>query len=368
MTYIIVFLISLLFFILSDFFFDKKKVFGYFLLAIAILIPCILAGCRDLSIGTDTSFYVRNYFRIAKYSRSFSNYLDKMPAEIGYSVFNYIITIVFKNIHWLLFFIQLFITSFIALAILNLKKRGLLPWAFLIYFLLYFSNSLNMTRQTMAIAVCLYSFSHLLKGNIMKAIIFAFLAVPFHYSAVIFFGMFVLSFYTSKFTKSFWLFQLIVGVSCIFVIFLLDQIIALIIGVGAANPGFDVYSSNGVYGSNLPISELFLCSVFFSLTIFFRKQFTESSKMKNFFQSIFLVSFVFCFAALKSTFAIRGMYYFSFMSIIIFPILIESLEKQSAKRFFVTSVVSMFLLYWSLTIPFANLGETYPYKSKILNL
>lgn len=368
MIYIFVFLLSLFFFALSDFFLDKKKGLGYFMLIIAILIPCILAGCRDLSIGTDTSFYVRNYFRIAKHSRNFDHYYYKVPAEIGYAVFNYLIAGIFKNIHWLLFFIQLFITSFIALTILNFKRRGLLPWAFLVYFLLYYSNSLNMTRQTMAIAVCLYSFSNLLNGRTVKALIFAFLAVAFHYSAVIFFGMFALVFYTSKFTRNFWLFQLIVSFTCISVIILLDQIIAMVIGVGAMDQGFDTYSSTGVYGSNIPISELFLCVIFFGLTILFRRQFNESVENKNLYQSIFLVSFVFCFAALKSTFAIRGMYYFSYMSIIIFPILIENIEKKNAKRFFVTSVISLFLLYWALTIPYANLGETYPYKSKILNL
>src|SRR5690606_24516953 len=103
---------------------------------------------------------------------------------------------------------------------------------------LYYSNSLNMTRQTMAIAVCLYSFSNLLNGRTVKALIFAFLAVAFHYSAVIFFGMFALVFYTSKFTRNFWLFQLIVSFTCISVIILLDQIIAMVIGVGAMDQGF----------------------------------------------------------------------------------------------------------------------------------
>lgn len=368
MIYLFVFFVSLIFFKLSDFFLDKKKVLGILFLIIAILIPSIFAGCRDLNIGTDTSSYVRDYFREARQAKSFFRYNEDVSTDVGYSYFNYIITKIFNDFSFLLFFIQAFIITFIALAILQLKKTNLLTWAFLVYFLLYFSNSLNMTRQMMALAVCLYSFSNLITGNRIKALILVGLASTFHFSAFIFFAIFPIYFYTSKFIKNFWLFQFIVGVSFILVVFLLDYIIIGIVGLGAVKEGFENYKSGGLYGSNLPLSDLFLCIVFFSLLITFRKFSQLETSQKNLFQTVFLISIILCFAAIQSTFAIRGMYYFSYLSIIIIPLLINSIEDKKIQLIMGFICAALFILYWGLTIPYANLGETYPYQSKILNL
>lgn len=368
MIYLFTFFLSITFFKLADFFLDKKKVLGILFLVIAILIPSILAGCRDLSVGTDTSFYVRDYFRDAKYARNFFAYKEKIPAEIGYATFNYLVTKIFHSISWLLFFIQGFIMLFITLSILNLKKKNLLPWAFLVYFLLYFSNSLNMTRQTMAIAVCLYSFSNLLTGRFAKALVFAGIAIAFHLTAFIFLTVFPIYFYTSKFIKNFWLFQLLISVACIIIVLMLDTIIVTFIGAGVLAEGFDTYTSGGIYGSNIPASDLFLCFVFFLVFVIFKQFSSLDEDRKNFFQTIFLVSIILCFAAIQSTFAVRGMYYFSFMSIVIIPLLIGNITDRKIEYLLWICVFSLFMLYWGLTIPYANLGETYPYKSKILNL
>lgn len=369
MIYLFIFFLSLIFFKLTDFFLDKKKGLAIFFLIIAILIPSIFAGCRDLSIGTDTSFYVLDYFKEAKHAKNFFKYReDVIRAETGYAIFNYIITKIFNNISWLLFFIQGFIMLFITLAILQLKKSKLLPWTFLIYFLLYFSNSLNMTRQTMAIALCIYSFSNLLTGKIIKAFILVGIAATFHFTAYIFLAIFPIYFYTSRFIKNFWLFQFVVGVSCILIVVLLDAIIVAFIGVGVLAEGFGTYKSGGIYGSNIPMSDLFLCFVFFILFVLFKRFSILQNSQKNFFQTIFLISIILCFAAVQSTFAVRGMYYFSYLSVIIIPLLITSIEDRKIEYILWISVVLLFILYWALTIPYANLGETYPYKSKILNL
>ncbi|WP_139422927.1 EpsG family protein [Chryseobacterium mulctrae] len=369
MIYLFVFFLSLIFFKLTDFFLDKKKGLAILFLIVAILIPSAFAGCRDLSIGTDTSFYVLEYFKEAKHAKNFFKYREDVArAETGYAIFNYIVVKIFNNISWLLFFIQGFIMLFITLAILQLKKSRLLPWAFLIYFLLYFSNSLNMTRQTMAIAMCIYAFSNLLTGRIIKALIIVCLAASFHFTAYIFLTVFPVYFYTSRFIKNFWLFQLVVSIACILFVVLLDAVIVAFIGVGVLGEGFGTYKSGGIYGSNLPVSDLFLCFVFFILFVFFKKYSVLQEFQKNLFQTIFLISIILCFAAVQSTFAIRGMYYFSFLSIIIVPLLITSIENKKIEYILWISVFCFFLLYWALTIPYANLGETYPYKSKILNL
>lgn len=368
MIYLFTFLLSVFIFQITDFFWDKKRVIAVLLLLLGILIPSILAGCRDLSIGTDTSFYVLDYFRSAKYSRNFLIYKDRVSSELGYLIFNYIITLLFQKMSWLLFFIQIFIMSFIAWAVLNLKKRNVLPWAFLIYFLLYYSNSLNMTRQTMAIAICLLSFSYLITGKIKKSLVVAAFALFFHFTAFIFLAVFPLYYFCNKFTKNFWVFQVLIGLVCVLAVLMLDNLIVLFIGSGMLAEKFDSYKSGGIFGSNIPMSDLFLCFVFLLLCLFFKKYTDYTSDKKNLFQTIFLISVILCFAAIQSTFAVRGMYYFSFQSILIIPYIMSDIQNKQLKNIMIATFCACFILYWILTIPYANLGETYPYKSKILNL
>ena len=43
----------------------RKKPSGKMIVLIGLLIPCILAGIRNISVGTDTSGYVLNVYKIA---------------------------------------------------------------------------------------------------------------------------------------------------------------------------------------------------------------------------------------------------------------------------------------------------------------
>lgn len=370
MIYVITFFISLIFCKIASILLKDYKIVGLCFLFIAISIPSLLAGCRDIDVGTDTSGYVLQYFRIAKYEDSFNNYNSRISTEIGYSVFNYVITRSFKNFACLLFFIEFFVLSLISLSIINLKKYALLPWSFFVYFSLYFASSLNTTRQIMSMAVCLYSFSFLLDRKYARSLLIAFAAIAFHFTAFIFFAIFPLYYLINKISsKNFIFFQILISVSCIVIVFLLDYVITSFIGVGLLTDKFDAYTStNNTFGSNIPLSDLLSSSVIFVIIAVFKKYYSESNSIKNFFHIIFLISVILCFSAIKSTFAVRGMYYFSFLSIIIIPVYLSKFENRRLRLFLNFSFIIFFILYWMLTVTYANLGETYPYKSKILSL
>ena len=75
MIYIIIFAVSSLFLWLSEKSKSRytRKIFAF----IAILLPCILAGMRADTIGTDVKVYVEPIYDAAKQSKNFSSYLNQ---------------------------------------------------------------------------------------------------------------------------------------------------------------------------------------------------------------------------------------------------------------------------------------------------
>ena len=120
MIYIVCFLISCAFFLLSE---KSKTKFARNILAIiAILLPCILAGLRADTIGTDLKVYVEPMYNAAKESHSLSAYMNQRwfviwrymyvnSFEIGFSLMVFLIQKLGGSFAMVLFFIQLLIVA-----------------------------------------------------------------------------------------------------------------------------------------------------------------------------------------------------------------------------------------------------------------
>lgn len=100
MIYIVFFLISCFLIWLSEK--SSSRYIGKLLAFIAILLPCILAGMRADTIGTDLRVYVEPMYNAAKQSTSFSSYMDQRwyviwrymyvnKFEIGFTTLVYLI-------------------------------------------------------------------------------------------------------------------------------------------------------------------------------------------------------------------------------------------------------------------------------------
>ena len=99
---------------------NQKRVIAF----IGILLPCILAGLRDESIGTDVLVYVKPIFTAAENSSSFSDFLSYSwffswkykyvyEHEIGFTLLVFVITKITGSLSAVLLSIQLFISTFI---------------------------------------------------------------------------------------------------------------------------------------------------------------------------------------------------------------------------------------------------------------
>lgn len=163
--YIICFSFSIiLLFVISKW--NRKGVGFWFWAIVALLIPCILAGYRAVTIGTDTAGYAKPLFDLAINSSSFDTFYnahwyrwwrDASPAdfEIGYVLLVWISAKVFHSFSALLLLTQALTIIPIFAALLKQENKLALPFGMAAYYLLYFNVTLNMMRQWIAMAIVL---------------------------------------------------------------------------------------------------------------------------------------------------------------------------------------------------------------------
>lgn len=196
LIYPFIFLSSSLFFSFSGFLPSKKTVYlRYLFVAISIFIPVVFAGIRDLSIGTDTSGYVLKLFISARNCGDLAEFLqlNMNQYEVGYLFITYCMAKISSNIHWLLFVNQLLIISPIVFGIARAYEGENLFLPYLIYLFLFYCESLNMVRQSIALSFVFLGLVFLLNKNKLLYFVLIVAALLFHTSAIIGIVFFLIS-------------------------------------------------------------------------------------------------------------------------------------------------------------------------------
>lgn len=207
MIYIVFFLISCFLIWLSEK--SPSRYIGKLLAFIAILLPCILAGMRADTIGTDVRVYVEPMYNAAKQSNSFSSYMDQRwyviwrymyvnKFEIGFTTLVYLIEKLGGALGAVLFFIHALILAPIYLGLKRMKKSYPVYFGMLVFYLLFYNTSLNMMRQWIAMSILFYGLSYLIINEKKKYFITIVVACLFHTSALMGLVIYFLHMYSQK--------------------------------------------------------------------------------------------------------------------------------------------------------------------------
>ncbi len=164
---------------------------------LALLIPCLIAGLRDNSIGTDVSWYVEPLFQCAQASDSFLEFYSleiQLPNwtvvavssyEIGFLITSYLAAHVFNNIALQLLLLQVLTIFPIYKGLAAFRDRLPVWLGMAVYLLMYYNQSLNMMRQWIAMAFLFYGFQFLEKAQYRRYFLAMAVGALFHYCAVL---------------------------------------------------------------------------------------------------------------------------------------------------------------------------------------
>jgi hypothetical protein len=373
MIYLITSVFSTLFFFLADkALLSKLKVTHIFFVLIALLFPSILAGCRDLTVGTDTLLYMVPYFQDARYCGTYSFFLERHPQlEPLYGLLVYVIASCTDNVAWFLFFQQFIVILLVYISAYKLRKNVPIWFPMAIYFLVFFHLGMNIIRQMLALSFCLISFVYLLKRNCLKSFILYLPALGFHSTAFIYLLVYPIYYLAKKRAVSVLWFYVGIGL-VIFIISLMymEDFILFFISQEILPPkmsGYTVRMNLSQY-KKFSASEFIYYLIAIIIIQYSHKKNKNEVELFLIFKHLLLLCVILSPLGwfVEST-ANRCLYYFSFLSIVFLPSMLYNTRKQCISYVLSVTLVSFLLFFWFHVVVLGG-NSYFPYTSKILSI
>ena len=331
-----------------------------------LLFVSIFAGIRSVDVGTDVSYYVVKHFEWAKmYDKKFVDFVKYMysyeEVDFLYAVIQYLGANFFGNLHIVLFILSFITNTFVYLAIKEENKKISVPIAWIFYCLLFFNTSLNIVRQSCAIAIVfyiaiLYSSK---KISLKKFLLFGIFAALFHRTAIlaiVVIGFFFFMLFKKKYNYILVFMTLII---CMFPFFLTA------LGSVLSNVNFLPQRYNTYFETlNAEQSSVLLDAIVYAVPtalIAIYMRYKKRDMNHRYYLSIGLV----CICAYLWTNLLmeRISYYFIVFFSNSIPYAINVISAKRNARFIVTVVMLFWIgIIWFINIIVYRYGQTYPYS------
>jgi hypothetical protein len=369
LIYLVVFTFSIFLFYLAEKV-QSIRIVHILLLLMALFLPSILAGCRDLTIGVDVLVYVDPLFRTARYYNTYSLFSDNCgDCEPLYKLLVYISALFSNKISLLLFLQQFIMISAVYYSYSQFKNTAPSYIFFIVYFLLFFHHGFNMMRQMLAMSFCLISFSFLLKHKLIKSFIAFLPAIGFHSTAFTYLVIYPIFYFANK--KAFRVIKifLFTGI-CIPILLTLyiDDILIFMVSQNILSPKFLSHSTGLGLERHFGYTILTNCVLLFCSIRY--------SHMKNYNMEQYLLFTFILFICLISSplgFFIHGIFlrcifYFFFLFIILIPMALYNDKRICIPINLYILLMSFLLFCWYKNTVFDNECRTIPYTSTILGI
>lgn len=333
--------------------YSKEKFGRPLFISLSILIPSLLAGFR-YRVGTDYDSYVL----------IFNDNFTRDNYEIGFEIFLSFFKSISENESFIFFSFTLLLMIILMMTIIPANKQLNAGMIMFVYLILFFFDSFNILRQSIALVLILYSLKFIWKFDFKRFFAIVLLASCFHTSALVILPAYLfnrLSFDKHFFTKLVFLFLIF------FIILLnLDNITNLIARI---YPSFTYYSR---YFIKLPSYSLSLTLIlrnlvpFISITFAFLllKREGELNKKHTVLYCLFLASVVIAFSSdvYGSDVLRRLSDYFQISLVLIVPDAIKILAR-SKYWFLGYLLIGYYIFEFYFNYFYRGYGEIVPYQT-----
>lgn len=342
---------------------------------LALLIPSILAGARDISVGTDTSTYGVPFFTYAL-QRSFESYMATAGGDPLWLILVYGLSRLTANVFWELFLIE-FAILFFTYKTLKQYDLGKYTWiGFLVFHMMFYSFTLNLMRQFVSLSILLYSFRYIKEHKwkryflicfilffIQKASIIALFLYPIYHLTT---GNYADRFMRkSGFPYSRFLFKCIIIVGACLVVVFSGELIVYVSNL------FGAFTAQVQYieeGQTIVWRNLVYMLPLLAFMLIFGKGLAKRNPDFSFFTLLLVVYIILWQLQGISRESYRVGFYFGYYIIVSIPMLIKDIKKKDNR-------VGLFCLIFILMAAFyvdyfvVHLyNETYPYTSALLGI
>lgn len=349
----------------------RRQRLGKALIILLILIFSLIAGLRDYSVGTDISYYgLPSFYKAQRLSAANYFVTDGTILEPLYVVLNFAITRIFNNYGIVLFALQLLTASFVLLRLCDYKYTGKIWLGVLIYNCFFFPISLNIMRQSVAMAMLFYAtryiFGSEIDAKIKRYVCIVICSMGFHVSGAIGFAiLFIYHLYSrkTKYGKD----KMTVLKTCallcamIVVVLLFDKIVGIIASLSSFTSKFSRYEGQSLGSIQLNPILTRLPFVIFPLA-FWGKY--KNKRLENYLVFILVVLDV-IFSELRaySSSLYRVSIYFAYFRMIEIPCLVESVGTRNRKILSIL-MTAICVSIWVYQIIYQGNESVFPYVFK----
>lgn len=352
---------------------NKNRISRVFFI-LSVLVVSVLAGVRDLEIGTDIWTYGEYSFIAARKSSNLFYYLkENAVLDPVYNVLTFLVSRFTDNSHWLYFFIGVFIYSFTMLGILNYKDRISITLAWLCFLFLYYGDTFNAMRQFMGVALAFYGMKYAFEGHYKKYLIVTVLAFLSHDTAIISFAIFAVLLVLKKSNKmgTKLLIVMVVMACC----FLYSYITGFLIRFGLIDAKYSRYMSSGL---SLDLNPLILRLPFFLCILLYYNSFCNGErngslrKLSYSYEGDFLVIMLILDMIISQMRSMvpalyRLSYLFGMYRIVAYSRVATAVKKDN--RIIIRTVFIVYLVVlWIYQNVLQGNNDIYPFTSKLLGI
>lgn len=372
MIYLLLFAISTLLIYIAE----KKKYNKYktLLISFAILIPSVIAGIRNSSVGTDVNVYgivsYRNALQYNNYISYIRNCFLRGDNDPGFYSLIYLISRLFKDYHWGLFFYELITLLFTYFGFSRIKKLYNIPvyiGMFLFYLEIY-NISLNAMRQIIATSIVLLATSYLFENKYKMFLIWVTVAFTFHGGSIS--SMALLPIYHIVKIKNPKISNQILGGVFVIICFLLiilslSNIVTYLVSIGILRPNYLKYIRGGIFTEttgSFSVMVLLIETVYMSAIILHFGKLKKRNMQSIFYVMVCgLVFFIRLIAPTMAQYLSRASYYFLPIQIIALISIPQCYNKKSQKIVNLV-LIALSLSTWIFQFVIKGSHETIPYQ------
>ncbi len=145
----------------------------------AVTVLASLAGLRETTVGTDTTYYYHMFENMAL------GYTDYFKTEPIYYLLAKICIVLFGTPQAVLFVTAALTNGLIVYRLWELRDQYSFSWTFCLYIALVYPQCFNVMRQWLALAIVFFALFYLLNGRMLRFVFFALVATLVHNSAII---------------------------------------------------------------------------------------------------------------------------------------------------------------------------------------
>lgn len=344
---------------------SRKHLMSMLLIVVSALPPIYLAAARSTKIGADVEFYVEPIFSQIQGESNIHSILEMSFIEPLYLLLTYIATLISHNIWSILFLSNLFVIVPIYISIIKSRKYINPTYSLFIFYCIYYNHSLNMIRQSIAVALVLLSVVYLMHNKKNKALLLNVFALGFHLSAILGFVVFFVFMFAHKYPlQRYKLSYSALIMAFALLSFFMSDIIIAVVENGYINEKYLLYTSQSdVFEGRLSYSVLAVKLITLLVLFYaFVKVRNGNIKLMSFFLLCGIINVLFGLSGAIIVYLTRTSYYFEIISILSIPYCLCRYNVRKNFKAIRFGYAIFLVFYWWFAFVYAGEAQTMPYE------